>query len=160
MKCYCAIIYWEKTLRVKSHMYVTRNMMTSSNRIFSALLAICAGNSPVTGEYPAQRPMTRSFGVFFDMRLNKRLSKQWWSWCFETPSRPLWRHCNVHHHCAYCVITSEGARSPSGTGCGLQIRAMNVFYQFRKLMWVFSDHKDDLQYCVKSTGDHCSCTCD
>ena len=33
---------------------------------FSALLAICAGNSPVTGEFPAQRPVTRSFDVFFD----------------------------------------------------------------------------------------------
>ena len=43
---------------------------------FSALLAICAGNSPVSGEFPAQRPVTRSFDVFFDLRLNKRLSKQ------------------------------------------------------------------------------------
>ena len=59
---------------------------------FSALLAICAGNSPVTGEFHAQGPVTRSFDVFFD--LNKRLSKQWWVWWFETPSRPLWRHCN------------------------------------------------------------------
>ena len=61
---------------------------------FSVLLAICAGNSPVTGEFPAQRPVTRSFDVFFDLRPNKRLSKQWWGWWFETPSRPLWRHCN------------------------------------------------------------------
>ena len=43
---------------------------------FSALLAICAGNSPVTGEFPTQRPVTRSFDVFFDLRLNKRLGKQ------------------------------------------------------------------------------------
>ena len=43
---------------------------------FYALLAICAGNSPVPGEFPAQRPVTRSFDVFFDLRLNKRLSKQ------------------------------------------------------------------------------------
>ena len=42
---------------------------------FSVLLAICAGNTPVTGELPAQRPVTRSFDVFFDLRLNKRLSK-------------------------------------------------------------------------------------
>ena len=42
----------------------------------SALLAICAGNSPVPGEFPAQRPVTRGFDVFFDMRLNKRLSQQ------------------------------------------------------------------------------------
>ena len=43
---------------------------------FSALLAICAGNSPVPGEFPAQRPVTQSFDVFFDLRPNKRLSKQ------------------------------------------------------------------------------------
>ena len=63
---------------------------------FSALLAICAVNSPVTGEFPAQKPVTRSFDVFFDLRLNKRLSKQSWGWRFETPSRSLWRHCNVY----------------------------------------------------------------
>ena len=62
---------------------------------FSALLAICAGNSPVTGESPAQRPVTRSFGVFFDLHLIKRLGKHSRGWWFETLSRPLWRHCNV-----------------------------------------------------------------
>ena len=61
---------------------------------FSALLAICAGNSPVTGEFPAQRPVTRSFDVFFNLRLNKRLSKRSWGWWFETPLCSLWRHCN------------------------------------------------------------------
>ena len=61
---------------------------------FSALLAICVGNSPVPGEFPAQRPVTRSFDVLFDLRLNKRLSKQWWSWWFETLLCPLWRHRN------------------------------------------------------------------
>ena len=58
--------------------------------IFSALLALC-----VTGEFPAQRPVMRSFDVFFDVRLNKRLSKQSWGWWLETLSRSLWRHCNV-----------------------------------------------------------------
>ena len=62
---------------------------------FSALLALCAGNSPVTGEFPAQRPVTRSFNVFFDLRLNIRLSKQSWGWWFETPLHSLLRHCNV-----------------------------------------------------------------
>ena len=62
---------------------------------FSALLALCAGNSPVTGEFPAQRLVTRSFDVFLDLRLNKPLSKQSWGWWFETPSRPLWCHCNA-----------------------------------------------------------------
>ena len=61
----------------------------------SALLAICAGNWPVTGEFPTQRPVTRSFDIFFDLRLNKPLSKQSWSWWFGTPSCPVWRHCNA-----------------------------------------------------------------
>ena len=61
---------------------------------FSALLAICAGNSPVTGEFLAQRPVTWSFDVFFDLRLNKLLSKQQSGWWFQMPSCPLWRHCN------------------------------------------------------------------
>ena len=61
---------------------------------FSALLAICAGNSPVTGEFPAKRPVTRSFDVFFDLQPNTPLSKQSWGrWC-EIPSPSLWRHCN------------------------------------------------------------------
>ena len=61
---------------------------------FSALLAVCAGNSPVTGEFPTQRPVTQSFGVSLICALNKRLSEQTWGWWFETPVRPLWRHCN------------------------------------------------------------------
>ena len=64
-------------------------------KTISALLALCAGNSPVTGEFPTQRPVTRSFDVFFDLRLNKRLSKQSWGWWFETTSLSLLRHCNV-----------------------------------------------------------------
>ena len=35
---------------------------------FSALLALCAGYLSVTGEFPTQRPVTRSFDVFFDLR--------------------------------------------------------------------------------------------
>ena len=71
---------------------------------FSALLALCAGNSPVTGEFPSQRPVTRSFGVFFDLRLNKRLSKQWWGWWLETLSRSWWRHCNYFFNLKWTPI--------------------------------------------------------
>ena len=73
-------------------------MMTSLNAIngnISASLAICVGNSPVTGEFPTQKPVTRSFDAFFHLRLNKQLSKQSWGWWFETLSRPVWRHCNA-----------------------------------------------------------------
>ena len=61
---------------------------------FSALLALCVGNSLVTGEFPSQRPVTWSFDVFFDLCLNKWLSNQSWGWWFETPSCPLWCHHN------------------------------------------------------------------
>ena len=82
---------------------------------FPALLAICVGNSPVTCEFPAQRPVTQSFDVLFDLRLNKRLSKQSRGWWFETPSHPLWRHSNGVHipwdvlrqylmHCLWGII--------------------------------------------------------
>ena len=60
---YVSILWW--------HTWWRHQMET-----FSALLATCAGNSPVPGEFPAQRPVTRSFDVFFDLHLNKRLSKQ------------------------------------------------------------------------------------
>ena len=62
---------------------------------FSALLAICSGKSPASGEIPVQRPVTRRFVVFFDLFLNKRLREQSWGWWFETLSHPLWRHCYV-----------------------------------------------------------------
>ena len=52
---------------------------------------VAAGNSPVTGDFPSQRPITRSFDVFFD------LSKQLWGWWFEMQSYWLWSHC--HDHC-------------------------------------------------------------
>ena len=69
---------------------VTYGSSVTDIMIFSALLVICAGNSSVTGEFPAQRPATRSFDIFFDKRLSKQ-SRGWW---FETPSRPLLRYSN------------------------------------------------------------------
>ena len=62
---------------------------------FSASLALCEGNPPDTGWFPSQRSLTRRFGVFFDLRLNKRLIKLWIRRLFKTLWRPLWRHCNA-----------------------------------------------------------------
>ena len=90
---------------------------------FSALLAICAGNSPVPGEFPAQKPVTWNFNVFFVLRPNELLSKQLWGWWFKTPSHPLWRHrnatteirelsscqCSCHwRHCRLCHYVYKG----------------------------------------------------
>ena len=71
---------------------------------FSALLALCAGNSPVPGEFRAQRPVTRRFDVSFDLRLNKRLSKQSWGWWFEAQTGSLWRHCNEYAFRIYRIV--------------------------------------------------------
>ena len=57
---------------------------------FPASLAFVRGIQ----RFPSQRPVTRGFDVFFDLRLFKRLSKQSWGWWFETSSSSLWRHCN------------------------------------------------------------------
>ena len=70
-------------------------MMTSSNgNIFRVTGPLC-GEFTGPGEFPTQRPVTRSFDVYFDLRLNKRLSKQPWGWSFETLSWSLWRQCNA-----------------------------------------------------------------
>ena len=61
---------------------------------FSMSLAFGAGNSPVTREFSTERPVAWSFNVFFDLHLNKWLSKQSWGWWFEMPWHPLWHHCN------------------------------------------------------------------
>ena len=71
------------------------HMMTSSNgNIFRVTGPLC-GEFTGPGEFPTQRTVTRSFVVFFDLRLNKRLSKQPSGWWFETLSWSLWRQCNV-----------------------------------------------------------------
>ena len=134
-------IGWEFTLFIKTHFYggsLTSHfmeehssptsiypvfMMTSSNGNMFRVTGFCAGNSPVTaeissatGELPSHRPVTRSFDVFFDLRLNKRLGKQSSRRWFETPSfimsgtkrkyfavlssqRPCWRWLQLQPSC-------------------------------------------------------------
>ena len=77
---------------------------------FSVLLDICAGNSPVPGEFPTQRPVTQSFDVFFDLHLNKQLGEQSWGWWFETLSLPLWRHRNGARLSAGTVLIINSLR--------------------------------------------------
>ena len=82
---------------------------------YTALLALCAGNSPVTSEFPSERPVTRRFDVFFNLCLNKLLSKQSRGWWFETPSRSPWCHCSVQGnssnkppcHLSICSVTTD-----------------------------------------------------
>ena len=83
---------------------ITCPIMTSSNGNIFRVTSHLFGE--FTGEFPAQRPVAPSFDVFFDLRLNKRLSRQSWGWWFEKLSRPLWRHCNavrifIPNDCSY-----------------------------------------------------------
>ena len=63
-------------------------IITSNGKIFRV-------TGPLCGEFIGHRWIPRD--VFFNLRLNKRSSKQWWGGCFETSSRPSWRHCNVNY---------------------------------------------------------------
>ena len=110
-ECYFGVYF----PRFEAMRKINTNMMTSSNgNIFRVTGTLC-GKFTGPGEIPAQRPVTRNFDVFFDLRLNKRLSTQPWGWWFETPPWSLWCHCNetntpegtqtVRHNNAYISIS-------------------------------------------------------
>ena len=133
---------------VWSHMYLYVGlitdavMMLSSNGTFFALLALGAGNSPVIDEFPSKRPVTWSFDVFFDLCLNKRLSKQSWGCWFERPSRSLWRHCNDTNYRKGWAISSACGRKGSGEihhhSGGWHIALAIWFYSiFQNLNFIF-----------------------
>ena len=85
--------------------------ITSSNGNISALLVLCAGNSPVTGELPSQRPMTRNFDAFFDLCLNKR-------WCKQLKRRS-WNCQDYYHWNKLCSCKRSRSRSHNSTVSGL-----------------------------------------
>ena len=62
---------------------------------------------------PRTKASDAELWCFFDLCLNKRLSKQWWGWWFETLSHPLWRHRNASNHCS-CRCPKD-AWPPAGT---------------------------------------------
>ena len=100
---------------------------------FSALLALCWGNPPVSGGFPLHRPVSRSFGVFFDLRLNIRVSKQSRRRWFEKPSCSLWRHFNdgvpaslsvsaaggYEWRCDLCVVCASSCAGECRAGWGI-----------------------------------------
>ena len=127
---YCWLDPWDLVSMKRETKYKTfhsRTWWRHQMETFSALPAICAGNSSVSGEFPAQRPVTRSFDISFDLRLNKRLSKQSWSWWFETLSCPLWRQCN------------EMCSKTSSAFC-LDLDVVTMDYNCLSLFAAFNEH--------------------
>ena len=112
---------------------------------FSALLTICAGNSSVSGELPAQRPVTRSFDVFFGLCLNKRLRKQSRGWWFETLSHPLWRYCNANSFQWLDLMIGYLDSSPSNGGHGAMPYSMSDLQILRSGYW---SSNMELWFCV------------
>ena len=113
-------------------------MLTLSNGIFSALLAICVGNSTFTGEFTKA---SDALWCFLGLLLEKWLSKHAWGYWFETPSRPLWRHCNVQ-------------TLFSGTSLALS--------QARNIIWMNNEalHQSIYEYKQQDREViHCKCKC-
>ena len=118
-------------------------MVTSSRGNIFRVTGPCAGNSPVTGEFSSPRPVTRSFDVFIDLRLNKVLSKQSWGWWSGTSSRSLWRDMRhkllvydmsgsidldpVIRHSLHCALGESGV----GSACCLVRHTTVISHSFR-----------------------------
>ena len=164
------IIMFFKTLQIDTP-YLALSCVWWRHQIetFSALLPICAGNSLVPREFPAQRPVKRSFDVFIDLCLNKRLSKQSWGWWFETLSRHLWRRCNELWDVCYeltwlrigCIFWinslypwSDGTAIFSADMCsaksGYQCYLIG-FLPIRKAIWA-NGQKGKWPWCYTTTG--------
>ena len=91
----CAIVRNPASKAIDPNSVITTS---NSNRPFVQGIHCTKVNSPHKG--------TRSFDVFFDLRLNIRWSKHSRFWWFETPWRSLWRHCNITCIC-HCDHSSS-----------------------------------------------------
>ena len=91
-------LYIESGPRYHSSFHCSFPWWRHQMETISTLLALCVGNSQVTGEFPSQGPVTWSFDVFFDLHQNKWLSKQSCRRWFEMPSCSLWCHCKAWLH--------------------------------------------------------------
>ena len=119
---------------------------------FSALLALCAGNSPTTGGFLSPRPVRRSLDVFFGLRLNIGLRKQSRRRWFERPSHPLLRHCNGWIN-ANRSITDKADEIQ---GCWFNIKMSSYQYRYfhcgDKTIWRPSYPHNRISYTGKITS--------
>ena len=126
----------------RSPKYGPKSWWRHQMETFSTLLAICVGNSLVTGEFPAQRPVTQSFDVFFDLLLNERLSKQSWGWWFETLCHPQGCHgslqlkipdisLTIHWYCCNFPWRNPSVFQPNSSPMGL----IKLLYFWHRTKW-------------------------
>ena len=74
----CVLLYSLKSRQLFDNNVIQYKKIPTTSRIawwrhqmetFSALLALCEGNPPVTGRFLSQKPVSLSFDVFLDLRL-------------------------------------------------------------------------------------------
>ena len=97
--------------------------MTSSNGNIFRVTGLLWGNSPITGEFSAQRQVTRSIDVFFDLRLNQQMSNQWRHRWFQMP---IWCHCKAKtpwYLVIYCIHL-RGECLPNNINGGLPLQSL------------------------------------
>ena len=106
---------------------------------FSALLAICAGNSPVPGEFPAQRPVTRSFDVFFDLRPNN-------GWVNNCEAGDLRRH-RAHYDVIVMINDADSGLLPTGCWAIISINvdfSLIILHKMTFPQWQKYIYKSDM----------------
>ena len=119
---------------------ITFMMMSSNGNIFRVTGPLC-GEFTGLGEFPTQRPVTRSFDIFFDLRLNKRLNKQAWGWLFETPSWSSWRPCNDDVTNMLTLVMVQRASTPFNITFVARFHASALTIRCIKWRYVFADQK-------------------
>ena len=117
-----ADIYQLRRVTTSTHELISPALISSSNDIIMGRMGICLmmrrSMLPIHDDvikwkhFPRYWPFVRGFDVFFDLRPDKRLSKQSRGWWFETPSHSLWRHRNVLcFPMGICVLRCTECRS-------------------------------------------------
>ena len=109
--------------------------MTSSNGNNFQVTDLCAGNSPVTDEFPAQRPGTQSFDIFFDLRLKR-------GWVNNREAGDLRRHRD-HYDVIVMVLPWSNTRK------NLFEYFMNSRFQRQNInIWKITNYLETLTLCT------------
>ena len=112
------------------YIYTSISWWRHQMETFCASLALCAGNSPVTGEFSSQRPVARSFDVFLDLRLIN-------GWVNNREAGDLGRH-----HADYYVTVILG-RKLAWISVGRGI------YCLPTKPWIMDERVCDIRVCDK-----------
>ena len=112
--------------------------MTSSNKNILRVTGHLCGEFTGRRWIPHKKASDAELWCFFDLRLNERLSKQWWGWWFETPSLPLWRHSNGHpvRWLTAALVTTFNTTSDEGRTFDFIVAVQTFITEYTSWAWV------------------------